>query len=177
MPLRTFDNVAPTLAEGVYLDELALIIGDVTIGADSSVWPYAVIRGDVHRIRIGARTNLQDHCVVHVSHDSRFRPGGQPTEIGDEVTVGHRAILHGCRVGNRCLIGMDSVLMDGAIVEDDTIVAAGSLVTERMHLPSGQVWAGRPARPVRVLKQGERDYLGYAAEHYVRLKNRYLAQR
>ncbi len=175
MPLRTFEKATPLLSRNVYVDALAIIIGNVRVGEDSSIWPYAVIRGDVSHIHIGARTNLQDHCIVHVSHDSSFRPGGRPTEIGDDVTVGHRAILHGCRVGNRCLIGMDSLLMDGVVVEDDVIVAAGSLVTENTHLSGGQVWMGRPARPVRPLKESECDYLRYAAQHYVRLKNRYLA--
>jgi len=175
MPVRTFEQFRPAFAERVYVDEFALVIGDVRIGEDCSIWPYAVIRGDVGPIRIGARTNLQDHCVVHVSHDSRYRPGGAPTEIGDDVTVGHRVILHGCRVGDRCLVGMDSVIMDGAVVEDDVIVAAGSLVTENMRLTAGQVWLGRPARAARNLSAEEREYLRYSAQHYVRLKDRYMA--
>jgi carbonic anhydrase/acetyltransferase-like protein (isoleucine patch superfamily) len=162
------------LADGVYVDETALLIGDVVVGENSSIWPCAVVRGDVSHIRIGARTNLQDHCVVHVSHDSRFRPGGQPTDIGDDVTVGHRVTLHGCHIGDRCLIGMGSLLMDGSVVEDDVIVAAGSLVTENMRLHGGQVWMGRPARAVRPLTESEKEYLRYAAQHYVRLKDRYL---
>lgn len=177
MTVRALGDTHPQLGMDVYVDDLALVLGDVHIGADSSIWPFSVIRGDVQQIRIGARSNLQDNCVVHVSHDSYYQPGGFATLIGDEVTVGHQVILHGCKIGNRCLIGMGSIIMDNVVIEAATIIGAGSLVTEGKTLESGYLWVGRPAKRVRELTPEERERLNYSAQHYVRLKNRYLNSR
>lgn len=177
MTIRAFEERHPQLAKDVYVDDLALVLGDVEIGPDSSIWPFSVVRGDVNSIRIGARSNLQDNCVVHVSHDSYYSPGGYATVIGDEVTVGHQVILHGCQVGNRCLIGMGSVVMDGVTIEPETILGAGSIVTQDKTLSGGYLWLGRPAKRIRALTQAEREQLLYSAQHYVRLKNRHLNSR
>lgn len=171
--IRTFENMAPTIDASAYIDEQAAVIGDVHIGVDSSVWPFTVVRGDVNKIRIGNRTNIQDNSTLHVTHDSEHNPGGNATHIGDEVTVGHQVILHGCTVGNRCLIGMGSLIMDNVIIEDETIVGAGSLITQNKVLEGGYLWMGRPAKRVRALTDEERERIVYSAEHYVTLKNKY----
>ena len=174
MTIRTFNNITPTLGENVYIDEQAAVIGDVQIGNECSVWPFTSIRGDVNKIRIGNRTNIQDNSTIHVSHDSDHLPGGAATIVGDDVTVGHQVILHGCTIGNRCLIGMGSIIMDKVIIEDDVIVGAGSLVTQGRTLESGYLYIGRPAKRLRALTDEEKDYLKYSANHYVKLKNKYL---
>ena len=140
------------------------------------MWPAAVLRADMHSITVGARTSVQDGAVLHVTHDSEYNPGGYPLVIGDDVTLAHQAMLHGCVVGNRVLVGIQSVIMDGVRVEDDVIVAAGSLVPPGKVLAGGWLYRGRPARPVRELTAEERDYLVYVAGNYVKLKNRYLAE-
>jgi len=173
MTVRGFEHATPSLGAGAYVDPSALVLGDVTLGRDASVWPMAVVRGDIHRIVIGDRSNVQDGSVLHVTHDSRFNPGGHPLIVGDEVTVGHHVVLHGCRVGDRCLIGMGTVVMDGAVVEPGLILAAGSLVTPGKVLEGGHLWVGRPAKRSRPLTADELDYLIYVAEHYVRLKDRH----
>jgi len=174
MTIRSFNNITPTIRDNVYIDEQSAVIGDVHIGNDSSVWPFTSIRGDVNKIRIGDRTNIQDNSTIHVSHDSEHQPGGAPTIIGDDVTVGHQVILHACTIGNRCLIGMGSIIMDKVIVEDDVIVGAGSLVTQGRTLESGYLYIGRPAKRLRALSEEEKKYLEYSAHHYVKLKNKYL---
>lgn len=175
MNVRQFEERIPQLGPRVYVDPSAQVIGDVHIGADSSVWPTAVVRADIHSIRIGARTSIQDGAVVHVTHDSPYNPGGFAAEVGDDVTVGHRVVLHGCRVGDRCLIGIGSTVMDGARLEPEVLLGAGSLVPPGKTLESGYLWLGSPARRIRRLTEQEREYLGYAASHYVQLKDRYLA--
>ena len=119
MSIRPFQQHTPTLGERAFVDRSAVVIGDVEIGADSSVWPLTVIRGDMHRIRIGARTSVQDGCVLHITHAGPFNPAGFPLLIGDDVTIAHKVMLHGCTVGSRILIGMSSIVMDGAVIEDD----------------------------------------------------------
>ena len=175
MTVEAFENIAPKRARGVYIDKDARVVGDVTIAEDSSVWPFTVARGDVNRIDIGARTNVQDNSVLHVTHDGPYSPGGFALTIGDEVTIGHRVILHACTVGNRCLIGMGAIVMDGAVIEDEVLLAAGSLVTPGKRLKRGCLYRGQPAVEVRPLSTKEREMLRYSAEHYVRLKNRYAA--
>ncbi len=174
MTIRTFENITPTIDSTAYVDEQASVIGDVHIGVDSSIWPFTVVRGDVNNIRIGNKTNIQDNSTVHVTHDSHYNPGGFATTIGNEVTVGHQVVIHACRIGDRCLIGMGSVVMDGVEVESDTIIGAGSLVTQNKKLEAGYLWMGRPARRVRALTDEERERIVYSAEHYVRLKNKYM---
>ena len=176
MSVRPFEGELPELKQGVYIDEDATVIGRVSVGEDSSIWPACVVRGDINTISIGARTNIQDGSVLHVTHDSDYAPGGYSLSIGDEVTVGHKAMLHACTIGNRCLIGMSSIVLDGAVIEDNVVIGAGALVAPRKRLESGYLYLGQPARRVRKLTQKELDYFVYSADHYVRLKDRYLNQ-
>jgi carbonic anhydrase/acetyltransferase-like protein (isoleucine patch superfamily) len=173
MAIRSFEDNHPEIANDVRVDSTAVVIGDVVIATQSSIWPQAVIRGDVQSIRIGARTNIQDGAIVHVTHDGEFSPGGFATTIGDDVTVGHRAIIHACTIGSRVLVGMGAIVMDGAVVEDDVIIGAGALVTSGMRLESGWLYTGSPAKPVRELKPGERRFLPYSAAHYTKLAGRH----
>ncbi|MGQ0622498.1 MAG: gamma carbonic anhydrase family protein [Panacagrimonas sp.] len=172
--IRRYAGIAPSLAAGVYVDEQACVIGDVHLGPDASVWPFATVRGDVNRIRIGARTNVQDNSVLHVTHDGPYSPGGSDLMIGDDVTIGHGVILHACQIGNRVLIGMGSIVLDQAQIEDEVFLAAGSLVSPGKRLQRGWLYRGTPAQPVRELGASEIAQLKYSAEHYVRLKNSYL---
>ena len=176
MTIRSFEDKHPQVAPGAWVDATALVIGDVSIGADTSVWPMTVIRGDIHRIRIGAGTNIQDGSVLHVTHDSEFAPGGHGLIIGDDVTVGHHVALHGCTVEDRCLIGTGSRLLDGALVRSGAMIGAGSLVPPGKELEGGYLWVGSPIRRVRELTEDEVRYLEYAAIHYVKLKNRHAAR-
>jgi carbonic anhydrase/acetyltransferase-like protein (isoleucine patch superfamily) len=175
--IRKYENISPTIAVSAYVDETALVIGEVTIDDDVSLWPMVVARGDVNTIQIGARTNIQDGTILHVSHDSEFEPGGFALRIGADVTVGHQAILHGCTVEDLCLIGMAATIMDGAIVRSGAIVGAGSLVPPGRELEGGFLWVGSPARRARALRPEEEGFLTYSAAHYVELKNRHLANR
>lgn len=167
-------GIHPKLGTFVYIDPDAVVIGDVEIGDESSVWPLAVIRGDVHHIRIGHRTSVQDGAVLHVTHAGPFNPAGFPLLIGDEVTVGHQVMLHGCRIGNRVLIGMAAMIMDGAVVEDDVIVGAGSLVPQGKVLESGYLYVGRPAVKTRPLSDKELNYFSYTSNRYVNLARQYM---
>jgi carbonic anhydrase/acetyltransferase-like protein (isoleucine patch superfamily) len=175
MALRSFEGRRPLLAPGAWVDELALAVGDVELAADASLWPFTVARGDIHHIRIGARSNIQDGSVLHVTHDSEYKPGGLPLLIGEDVTVGHKAVLHACTIGDRCLIGMGAVVLDGAVVESETYIGAGALVPPGRRLAGGHLYLGSPVRQARPLTGAERAYLRYSAEHYVRLKNRHLS--
>ncbi|MBT8121331.1 MAG: gamma carbonic anhydrase family protein [Gammaproteobacteria bacterium] len=174
MTIRKFENITPTIDSTAYIDETALVIGEVTIAADVSLWPKVVARGDVNTISIGARTNIQDGTILHVSHDSEFAPGGFPLVIGADITVGHQAILHGCTIEDRCLIGMAATVMDGAIVRSGAIVGAGSLVPPGKDLQGGYLWVGSPVRQARELRDEEKAFLDYSARHYVELKNRHM---
>lgn len=174
MTIRSFEQHTPRLAAGAFVDPAALVIGDVSLGEDVSLWPMSVARGDVNAISIGARTNVQDGTVIHVTHDGPYSPGGIATRIGADVTIGHLCLIHACAIGDRCLVGMGSVIMDGAELDDHVMLAAGSLVSPGKRLESGWLYRGRPARPVRELDDRERDMLRYSAEHYVRLKERHL---
>ncbi len=179
MSIRQFEAHQPIIHSNSYVDETALVIGEVEIGEDSSIWPMSVVRGDVNAIKIGKRTNIQDASVLHVTHEANEFSAkvtdsqvGYPLIIGDDVTVGHKALLHACTVHNRVLVGMGSIIMDGVIIEDDTIVAAGSLVPPHKVLESGYLWLGSPIKKARELTLKEKNYLKYSAEHYVRLKER-----
>lgn len=174
MPISTYRGIAPTLGARVYIDPSAVVIGQVTIGDDSSVWPTAVVRGDVNSITIGARTSIQDGSVLHVTHDGPYRPGGRALMVGSDVTVGHRVTLHACTIGNACLLGMGSILLDDVIVEDRVMIGAGTLVSPGKRLVSGGLYVGSPAKRVRELKQSELDFLTYSAAHYVKVKDNYL---
>lgn len=174
--LRAFQGATPVLGDGVWIDPDATVIGAVTLGEDVSIWPRAVVRGDVDRIVIGERSNIQDGTVCHVTHDGPYTPGGSPLRLGADTTVGHAAILHACTIGDRCLIGMGAIVLDGAVIGDDVMLAAGSLVSPGKRLESGWLYRGRPARPVRALTDEEFEMLRYSAAHYVRLKDRYLEE-
>ncbi|EGV49978.1 gamma carbonic anhydrase family protein [Candidatus Endoriftia persephone] len=171
--IRSFESRTPQVDDDAWVDETAVIIGDVSVGPQSSIWPMSVLRGDVHRITIGAASNIQDGSVLHVSHDSAYLPGGLPLLIGDRVTVGHQAILHACTIGDGCFIGMGARILDGAVLEPGAMVGAGSLVPPGKHLEGGYLWVGSPARRVRPLSEQEREFLDYSAQHYVRLAGRH----
>lgn len=167
--VRSFRGKHPRIADDAWVDESAIVIGDVQIGARSSIWPLCVIRGDIHRIEIGEDTNIQDGTVLHVSHDSRFMPGGAPVIIHDRVTIGHQAVLHGCEIRDRCLVGIGSRVLDRAVLEPQTMVGAGSLVPPGMVLESGYLWVGTPVKRRRPLTDREIEYLSYVAGNYTKL--------
>lgn len=167
--IRPYGDRSPRIDPAAWIDPTALVIGDVTIGARASLWPYAVARGDVNRIIIGSGTNIQDHAMLHVSHVGPFNPEGAALVIGDGVTVGHHATLHGCTVGNHCLIGIGAILMDDVVVESEVMIGAGSLVPPGKHLEGGFLYVGSPVRRSRALTEREREYLHYSAAHYARL--------
>ncbi len=174
--LRSFGGHTPKLGERVLIDPSAVVLGEVELGDDVSVWPGAIIRGDMHWIRVGARTSVQDGCVLHITHASDYNPGGWPLSIGSEVTIGHNATLHGCTLGDRILVGMGAVVMDGAVVESDVVIAAGALVTPGKTLESGYLYAGAPAKQRRPLSDKEMSYFSYSAANYVRLKDRHIEE-
>ncbi len=163
----------PRLAQRVYVDETAVVIGHVALGDDVSIWPLAVVRGDIQRIEIGARSNIQDGSVLHVVSDSPFNPGGLPLIVGEDVTVGHKAVLHAARIGCRCLIGMGALILDGAVIEDEVIVAAGSVVPPGKRCASRGLYLGSPARRVREVTDLEVERLLQTAAHYVTVKEDY----
>lgn len=176
MPVRPYQNVTPQLGARVFIDPSAVVLGDVVLGDDCSVWPMAVIRGDMHRIRIGARTSVQDGAVLHITHAGPFNPEGFPLEIGSDVTIGHKALLHGCTLADRILVGMGAILLDGAVVESEVVIAAGTLVPPGKRLESGYLYLGNPARQARPLTEKERSFFTYTAANYVRLKDKHLAE-
>ena len=166
--LKSYRGVSPTIAPNTFIEESAMVIGDVSIGSDSSVWFHAVVRGDVHVIRIGHRTNIQDLCMLHVTHKT------YPLTLGDDITVGHHAVLHGCTIHDRVLIGMGAILMDGVTIEEDCIIGAGALVTEHTHIPPRSLVFGSPAKVKRTLKEEELLWIKESAENYVRYAQHYL---
>lgn len=177
MSIRSFEKHTPQLGERVFVDDTAVVIGDVHLGADASVWPMTVIRGDIHQIRIGERSSIQDGTVVHVTHDGPFNPGGFPCAVGSDVTVGHKVMLHGCTIGDRVLVGMGTTIMDGAVVESDVIIGAGSLVPPGKTLSSGYLYVGSPVKQARALTEQEKSFFLYSAGKYRELKDRYLASK
>ena len=174
--LRPHQGISPTLGERVYIDPAAVVIGDVHLGDDCNVWPHTVIRGDMHKIRIGQRCSIQDGSVLHITHASRFEPNGFPLTLGDDVVVGHRAVLHGCTIGSRVLIGMGAMVMDGSVVEDEVVIAAGCLVPPGKRLESGYLYVGSPAKQARPLNDKEREFFQYSAANYVKLKEAHRAE-
>ncbi len=172
MSIRKFGNILPLLKQHVYVDESAVVIGDVVLEEDVSVWPTAVIRGDVNKIRIGKRTNIQDGAVLHVSHANDANPNGDPLIIGNDVTIGHRVVLHGCTIDDECLIGINSVVLDKAHIKRHVLIGANSLVPPGKVLESGYLYLGSPVKQIRKLTEEELAYFTYSAEHYVKLKNR-----
>jgi carbonic anhydrase/acetyltransferase-like protein (isoleucine patch superfamily) len=175
MNIRPYRGQLPRLATGVYVDPAATVIGDVELGEDASVWPGTVIRGDVHHIRIGARTNVQDGTIIHVTHDGQYSPGGFPTIIGADVTIGHAAVIHACTIEDACLIGMHATVLDGAIIRKHGFVGAGAVIAPGKVVGTGELWVGNPARKLRDLDARQIEQLYYSAQHYVRLKDAYMA--
>jgi carbonic anhydrase/acetyltransferase-like protein (isoleucine patch superfamily) len=174
--LRPFKGILPTLGARAYVDPAATVIGDVVLGDDVSIWPGAVLRGDVNHIRVGARSNIQDGTIVHVTHDGPYSPGGFPTLIGEGVTIGHAAVIHACTIEDYCLIGMHAVVLDGAVIKQHGFVGAGSVVPPGKVVGEGELWLGNPAKCVRLLTDKQIEQLHYSADHYVRLKDVYLAE-
>jgi carbonic anhydrase/acetyltransferase-like protein (isoleucine patch superfamily) len=174
--LRSFQKIAPKTGLRVMLDPSSVVIGDVKLADDVSIWPLVAIRGDVNYVSIGARTNIQDGSVLHVTHKSSYKPEGNPLIVGEDVTVGHKVMLHGCTIGDRVLVGMGSILLDGVVVEDDVMIGAGSLVPQNKRLESGFLYLGSPAQKIRPLKEAELEGLRYSANNYVRWKDEYLSQ-
>lgn len=172
--IRKFQGKYPALGQRVYIDPQSTVIGDVNLGDDVSVWPMAVIRGDVNFIRIGNACSIQDGAVLHVTHDGPYTSGGKPLILGQGITVGHQAVLHGCTIDDYCLIGMGALVLDNVHVEHHVMIAAGSIVAPGKILESGHLYLGNPARAVRKLTKQELEQLEYSAQHYVRLKNKYL---
>ncbi|PHM36376.1 hypothetical protein Xmau_04233 [Xenorhabdus mauleonii] len=173
--LRQYLNFYPRVGKKVLLDPSSVVIGDVRLADNVSIWPLVVIRGDVNYVSIGSRTNIQDGSVLHVTHKSPDNPDGYPLIIGEDVTVGHKAMLHGCKIGNRVLVGMGSILLDGVTVEDDVVIGAGSLVPPGKKLESGYLYVGSPAKQVRKLKSEELERLLYSANNYACWKDNYLS--
>jgi len=170
---RYLDN-SPVTGKRIFLHPSCQVIGDVTLGDDSSVWCNTVLRGDVNRIVIGRGTNVQDLTMGHVSHKTTEKPNGSPLIVGEYVTVGHGVILHGCTIGNECLIGMGSIIMDDVVIPDRVMIGAGSLISPGKVLQSGMLYVGQPAKALRVLSDAEIAYLKYSAEHYIDLKDNHL---
>jgi carbonic anhydrase/acetyltransferase-like protein (isoleucine patch superfamily) len=169
--IRPYRGKRPQIAATAYIDPAAVIIGDVIIGEDSSIWPCTVIRGDVHHIRIGARTNIQDGCVLHVMRDE------WPLTLGDDVTIGHSVTLHGCTIESRCLIGMGAIILNGAHIGTGSIIAAGALIPERTMIPSGSLVMGQPGKVKRSLTEADQAGITDYAQRYVEYKNIYREER
>lgn len=172
--IRSFKGITPTIAANVYVDQSSVIAGDVELAEDVSIWPLVAARGDVNIIRIGARTNIQDGTVLHVTRKGEHNVDGFPLIIGEDVTVGHKCMLHGCTLGNRILVGMGAIIMDGVVVQDDVFIGAGSLIPPNKTLESGYLYVGNPAKQARPLKESEIAFLKQSALNYVELKNEYL---
>jgi carbonic anhydrase/acetyltransferase-like protein (isoleucine patch superfamily) len=176
MTIRSYKGVFPNFAPDVYVDESAVLVGDIKCAEQVSIWPLVAARGDVNYICIGARSNIQDGTVLHVSRISQANPDGFPLTIGEDVTVGHKCMLHGCTLGNRILVGMGAIIMDGAIVEDNVFIGAGALVPPNKTLQSGYLYVGSPVKQARALKETEMAFLKQSADNYVLLKDEYLSE-
>ena len=171
--IRPYLDTFPQTDDSNYIDPMSVVIGDVLLGENVSVWPFAVIRGDVNHIRIGKNSNVQDHVMLHVSHKNAAKPQGSPLVIGEDVTIAHHVTLHGCTIGNRVLIGINSIVLDDVIIEDDVMIGAGSLVPPRKVLKSGYLYVGSPVQQVRALTETEIAFLSYSAQNYVKVMQNY----
>ncbi|WP_180056608.1 gamma carbonic anhydrase family protein [Acinetobacter sp. YH12090] len=171
--IRPYLDTHPQIDDCCYIDPMGVVIGDVVLGENVSVWPFAVIRGDVNSIRIGNNSNVQDHAMLHVSHKNADKPDGSPLIIGEDVTIGHHVTLHGCTIGNRVLVGINTIILDDVIVEDDVMIGAGSLVPPRKRLESGYLYVGSPVQKVRPLTDKEKAFLPYSAQNYVKVSGNY----
>ena len=166
--IRSFQGIKPTIPKSCFIEETAVVLGDVVIGEESSLWFHAVVRGDVHYIRIGSRTNIQDLCMLHVTHDT------YPLIIGDDVTVGHHVVLHGCTVKDRVLIGMGAIIMDGAVIGEDSVVGAGALVIEGTVVPPKSLILGSPAKVKRPVTEQELAWIRESAQNYMKYARQYM---
>lgn len=174
--IRSYKGIHPQIGSGVYIDDSSILVGDIIIGEDSSIWPLVAARGDVNHIHIGKRTNIQDGSVLHVTHKNESNPAGFPLIIGDDVTIGHKVMLHGCSIHDRVLVGMGTIILDGATIESDVVIGAGSLVPPNKRLESGYLYIGSPVRQARELTEKESEFLLKSANNYVVNKNDYLTQ-
>lgn len=174
--IRSYKGIYPKIGKNVYVDESSVLVGDIVLSEDSSIWPLVAARGDVNHIYIGERTNIQDGSVLHVTHKNTENPEGYPLIIGNDVTVGHKVMLHGCTIHDRVLIGMGTIVLDGVIVESDVVIGAGSLVPPNKRLESGYLYIGSPVKQARPLKEQERAFLLKSADNYVVNKNDYLTE-
>ncbi|PKG97931.1 gamma carbonic anhydrase family protein [Paraglaciecola sp. MB-3u-78] len=176
MAIRTYKTKHPIIGQHCYIDESSVLVGNVECADHVGIWPLVAARGDVNYIKIGARTNIQDGTVLHVSRTSEANPNGFPLIIGADVTVGHKCMLHGCTLGDRILVGMGAIIMDGAIVEDDVLIGAGTLVPPNKTLKSGYLYKGNPAQQARLLKESEVAFLKQSALNYIKLKDEYIEE-
>jgi carbonic anhydrase/acetyltransferase-like protein (isoleucine patch superfamily) len=174
MPTRPYRGIEPTLEPGVFIDPTAVVIGDVVLGRDVSIWPMAVVRGDVNYIRIGARSNVQDGSVLHVTRPYPGSAAGWPLIVGEDVVIAHGVTVHGCTIGSRVLVGIGAIVLDGAVVEDDVMIAAGTVVPPGKRLESGGLYMGNPARHARDITDAERARIPVMAGFYIDLKDEYL---
>ncbi|MBY7834825.1 gamma carbonic anhydrase family protein [Vibrio fluvialis] len=172
--IRSYKGITPQIGERVYIDESSVLVGDIKIGNDASIWPLVAARGDVNHIVIGVRSNIQDGSVLHVTHKNNENPDGYPLIIGEDVTVGHKVMLHGCTIQDRVLVGMGAIVLDGVVVESDVMIGAGSLVPPGKRLESGYLYIGSPVKQARPLNEKERAFLVKSAQNYVQNKNDYL---
>lgn len=172
--IRCYQNHRPLLGEQVYVDPMACVSGTVTLADDVSIWPGSVLRGDVNHIHIGARSNIQDNCTIHCTHKNPELPNGYAVTIGEEVTVGHNVVLHGCTIAKHCLIGIGSIILDNVTIDEQVMLGAGSLVPPGKHLQSGYLYLGSPVRQIRRLNADEIANFAISAQFYVTLKNQYL---
>ncbi|ELV8626241.1 gamma carbonic anhydrase family protein [Vibrio cidicii] len=174
--IRSYKGIYPQIGARVYIDSSSVLVGDIHIGDDSSIWPLVAARGDVNHIRIGERSNIQDGSVLHVTHKNAANPDGYPLIIGNDVTVGHKVMLHGCTIKDRVLVGMGAIVLDGVIIEEEVMIGAGSLVPPGKVLESGYLYVGSPVKQARPLTDKERAFLQKSADNYVQNKNDYLSQ-
>ena len=172
--IRSYKGITPEIGQDVYIDETAVLVGDINIGDDSSIWPLVAARGDVNHIHIGQRTNIQDGSVLHVTHKNKENPEGYPLIIGNDVTIGHKVMLHGCTIQDRVLVGMGAIILDNVTVEQEVMIGAGSLVPPNKVLESGYLYVGSPIKKARPLTDKERAFLQKSADNYVQNKDDYL---
>ncbi len=172
--IRSYKGIKPQLGKRVYVDSASVLVGDIIIGDDSSVWPLVAARGDVNHIHIGERTNIQDGSVLHVTHKNQENPEGYPLIIGNDVTIGHKVMLHGCTIHDRVLVGMGAIVLDGVVIQSEVMIGAGSLVPPRKVLESGYLYVGSPVKKARPLSEKERAFLQKSSDNYVQNKNDYL---
>ena len=176
MAIQSYKGITPKVDATAYVHDSAVLVGDIEVAEHASIWPLVAARGDVNYMRIGARSNIQDGSVLHLTRSSKANPDGYPLIIGEDVTVGHKAMLHGCTLGNRILVGMGAIIMDNVVVEDDVIVGGGALVPPNKRLESGFLYVGSPVKKARPLTEQERDFLKVSAMNYVALKDEYLRE-